>query len=164
MEKADPRLEVVHHPVEALIFAEYNPRKMSKEDAQALKDSIKRFGIVDPLIINRNPDRDMVVIGGHMRLRVAKELGIAEVPCIEVVLDRDRERELNIRLNKAQGEWNWELLDEFFKIEELEGWGFTEKELARLSLDDIETDAEVLPDDDKKTEVKCPNCGVTFCV
>jgi len=60
MEKADPRLKVVHHPVEALIFAEYNPRKMSKEGARALTDSIKRFGIVDPIIINRNPHRDML--------------------------------------------------------------------------------------------------------
>ncbi len=167
-------LKIVNHLIDSLIFAEYNPRQMTEHQAKALTDSIKRFGIVDPIIVNRHPDRDLVVIGGHMRLRIAKELGLTEVPCIEVALERDRERELNIRLNQNTGEWDFDLLADNFELEELVDWGFEKDEL--IEAFDLDEAQPGLTDDDAIPEVKeavckpgdlwllgtctrCPKCG-----
>ena len=44
--------KIVKRSIDDLIFAEYNPRQLSKEQFKYLKDSIHRFGLVDPIIIN----------------------------------------------------------------------------------------------------------------
>ena len=110
-------------------MAEYNPRQLTKEQHAQLKDSIQRFGLVDPLIVNKNEDRKNILVGGHQRLRIAKELGIKKVPCVEVDLSLDQEKELNIRLNKNVGEWDYDSLANYFDVGELMDWGFTDDEL-----------------------------------
>ncbi len=107
----------------------YNPRKW---DAQAIKDlteSVKRYGLVDPILCNGAPNRYQVVIGGHFRLKVAKDLGMASVPVIYLnIPDVEKEKELNVRLNKNTGAWDMDLLatlDERF----LADIGFTSEEL-----------------------------------
>ena len=80
------RIDIVHVPAAQLKPADYNPRKHSDEQAAQLKESISRFGLVDPIICNRAPGRDGVVIGGHFRLEVAKSLGIEEGPLGDVNL------------------------------------------------------------------------------
>lgn len=66
-----------------------------------------------------------MIVGGHQKVLVAKEdLGYTEVPCFEVNLPLEQERELNIRLNKNQGEWDWAKLEELFSTDELLSWGF----------------------------------------
>ena len=102
--------EIAYVKAEILNPAEYNPRKHTPKQIEHLKESIKRYGLVDPIIVNRNPDRMNIVIGGHFRLKVAKELGMTEVPVIFLDLDIDREKELNLRLNQNTGEWDFELL------------------------------------------------------
>ncbi len=122
-------MKVVERKISELIPAEYNPRYLS-EDAEAhLKASLKRFGAVDPAIINTHPDRKDIIIGGHQRLKVWKSMGNDTFPCVEVELDRDKERELNIRLNKNTGAFDWDLLANYFEVEELTDWGFTDDEL-----------------------------------
>ena len=54
-----------------IIMAEYNPRQLTKDQYSQLKDSLTRFGLVDPLIINKHKDRKNILVGGHQRLRVA---------------------------------------------------------------------------------------------
>lgn len=122
-------LAIVNRSVADLIEAEYNPRQLTETQHRHLTDSLKRFGMVDPLIVNRHPDRDSIVIGGHQRLRIWRELGNVTIPTVEVSLDRDQERELNIRLNKNNGEWDWDALANEFDAAELTGWGFDEEEL-----------------------------------
>lgn len=56
--------------------APYNPRKWSTEAVEQLTESIKRFGMVDPLLVNGAEQRRNIVIGGHFRLKIAKDLGI----------------------------------------------------------------------------------------
>lgn len=51
-----------------LISPDYNPRKWSQEQIKSLKESIKRFGLVDPIIVNSAPERKNTVIGGNFRL------------------------------------------------------------------------------------------------
>lgn len=94
--------------------AEYNARKHSKEQMEQLKESIKRFGLVDPIICNSVPERNNVVIGGHFRVEAAKELGITMAPVVYIkISDIAKEKELNLRLNKNTGEFDIDLLAEF---------------------------------------------------
>ncbi|RWZ78329.1 MAG: hypothetical protein EOT05_01005 [Candidatus Microsaccharimonas sossegonensis] len=107
-------LEVTYQKVKELNPAPYNPRKWSEEAIAQLTNSIKSFGIVDPILVNSSASRKNVVIGGHFRLKVAKDLGIKEVPVVYVdIPDIEREKELNVRLNKNLGDWDYELLAEF---------------------------------------------------
>lgn len=127
MEKAP--LEIVQVPISELRFAEYNPRKHSKEQSDQLKESLKRFGCVDPIICNRAPERMNVIIGGHFRAKMVAELSYATIPVVYVdIPDLDREKELNIRLNKAVGEWDLEILAEFDESF-LADLGFSSEEL-----------------------------------
>ena len=107
-------LEIVHVSIDTLKPADYNPRKISPEDMAQLKESIARFGMVDPIILNSATERLNVVIGGHQRLRAATELGHTTIPAVFVeISDLDREKELNLRLNKNTGEWHLRSLRPF---------------------------------------------------
>src|SRR5882672_3423075 len=105
------KLVIVEVPVADLKPATYNPRRHSPEAIGRLKESIRRFGMVDPVIANSAPDRMNVVIGGHLRLKAAKELGYQTVPVVFVrIADVKKEVELNVRLNANVGEWDYDLL------------------------------------------------------
>jgi hypothetical protein len=107
-------IKIVEVPINELRASEYNPRKHSKEQSERLKKSIKRFGMVDPVICNSAPERKNIIIGGHFRAEVAKELGMMTVPVVYVnIPDIDKEKELNLRLNKNTGEFDLDLLAEF---------------------------------------------------
>ena len=131
-------------------MAEYNPRQLTKDQYAQLKDSLTRFGLVDPLIINKNKQRKNILVGGHQRLRVATDLGIKKIPCVEVDLPLDKEKELNIRLNKNVGEWDYDSLANYFDVGELTEWGFSNDEL-QFYEDEPE---QGLIDDDEIPEVK----------
>ena len=142
-------LKITHYPIGDLISAEYNPRQLTADQFNQLKDSVKRFGLVDPIIVNTHKERKNVVVGGHQRLKVAQALKISKIPCVEVELPLDKERELNVRLNKNTGEWDWDTLANMFDVKELTGWGFNEKSLVGFSdidysvLDDVNLDEEL---------------------
>lgn len=107
-------LKVEYVPITELKPSEYNPRRWSTDQLSALKESIVRFGCVDPVIANGAPGRKGILIGGHMRLVAIKELGHTEVPVIFLnIPDLKKEREINVRLNKNQGEFDLELLKSF---------------------------------------------------
>lgn len=143
---AQPELKIILRNIDDLISAEYNPRKLSDDQFEQIKSSIQRFGLVDPIIINMHPDRTNIIVGGHQRVKVARALGLTEIPCVEVNLTTERERELNIRLNKATGDWDWDLLKEHFSEEELSGYGFSTDEL-NFTFDETVTDGLTDPDD-----------------
>ena len=128
---------IIQKPIDSLIFAEYNPRQLTDSQYKQLKDSISRFGLVDPIIVNKNKDRKDVIIGGHQRVKVAKTMGIKEVPCVEIDLVYDKERELNVRLNKNTGGWDWDILANTFDIDELIDFGFDEKELVGKDKEEV---------------------------
>jgi ParB/RepB/Spo0J family partition protein len=107
-------LKIQQVKITELLPAKYNPRKWSEPAIEQLTESVKRFGLVDPILVNSTKDRKNIVIGGHFRLKVAKDLGIKEVPVVYVdIPDIEREKELNVRLNKNLGDWDYELLAEF---------------------------------------------------
>lgn len=97
-----------------LIPAAYNPRKDLKPgdaEYEKLKRSIEQFGYVEPVIWNKTTG---FVVGGHQRLKVLLDMGITEVECVVVELDEDKEKALNVALNKISGEWDKEKLASLF--------------------------------------------------
>ena len=117
--------------IDTLIPADYNPRRITAADRKDIKASLEKFGFVEPIIVNKNPDRLNVIVGGHQRVTVAKdELGYTEVPCVFVNLTLKEEKELNVRLNKNQGRWDYEALQEFFDKDWLKEVGFLDSELS----------------------------------
>ena len=138
--------KIINKNIDDLIFAEYNPRQLTKDQYQNLKDSLQRFGVVDPILINKNKKRKNIIIGGHQRTKVAKDIGLKKLPCIELDLSLEKEKELNIRLNKNVGEWDYDILANLFDIDELVEFGFKEEELEIMN----EPEYEDLIDGDKE--------------
>ncbi|MDO8466590.1 MAG: ParB N-terminal domain-containing protein, partial [bacterium] len=125
----DKKLNIQYVPVADLRPAPYNPRKHSKEQSDQLKESIKKFGVVDPILANSAPSRKNIVIGGHFRLEVVKEMGFKEVPVVYInVPDIEKEKEICIRLNLNTGEFDWTLLADFDEIF-LKDVGFSSEDL-----------------------------------
>ena len=113
-EESKWKCNVVEVDVNVLKLAQYNPRQANKEDYNNLKSSIERFGIVDPLIVNNAENRKNVVVGGHFRLKVIRDLKVKKVPVVYVnIPDIEKEKELNLRLNKNLGSWDVDLLGNF---------------------------------------------------
>ena len=143
-------INIQYYKANDLIMAEYNPRQLTKDQYTQLKDSLTRFGLVDPLIVNKHKTRKNILVGGHQRLRIAKEMGLDNIPCVEVDLPYDKERELNIRLNKNVGEWDYDSLANHFDVGELTEWGFSDDELQFWT----DEPTEGLIDDDEVPEVE----------
>lgn len=91
--------------------ADYNPRvdlKPGMQEYEKLKQSILEFGFVDPPIYNIQTGN---LVGGHQRVAVAKELGLFnEIEVSVVDLPLDKEKALNVALNKISGRWDEEKL------------------------------------------------------
>ena len=75
-------IKIVYRPTDSLRFADYNPRSLSEKQFNDIKQSIEFFGFVDPIIVNNNPKRKNVIVGGHQRVRVATEIGLESIPCV----------------------------------------------------------------------------------
>jgi DNA modification methylase len=137
-------MQIVQVPIGKLRFANYNPRKISEADMDALKKSVQRFGFVDPVVANRRSgegwrpqDRQTVIVGGHQRVRAARELGFTHIPVVHVDLPPDEEKLLNLALNKIGGEFDLQKLAEVLHDlraaqADLESSGFTQKEISKL--------------------------------
>jgi ParB-like chromosome segregation protein Spo0J len=104
-----------------------NPRSLSKEQGDHLKVSISKFGQCEPIVINT----DNVIIGGHQRVRILRTIGKKEVDVYvpSRTLSEKEVEELNIRLNKNVGEWDFDMLANAWEPTDLVEWGFTETDL-----------------------------------
>jgi DNA modification methylase len=145
-------VQVDIRPIKDIKTAKYNPRKISDQALESLKQSIERFGFVDPVIVN---DRTGVLVGWHQRVKAAKELGLEAVPVVGVNLDDGEEKALNVALNKISGEWDLDLLRGVLEDVQAAGLdlsltGFTEDEWLAMSGEDVPfeglTDADEVPD------------------
>ena len=115
-------MQIEKKQVTDLLPTEYNPRKELKpgdSEYEKLKRSLEQFGYVEPVIWNKTTGR---VVGGHQRLRVMKDMGLTEVECVVVELPEDKEKALNIALNKISGEWDKDKLA--LLISDLQGTDF----------------------------------------
>lgn len=152
-------MRIEKRKISELIRAEYNPRKISVVQLQELKDGIEEFGLVSPLVVNENPERKNIIVGGHQRLKLWEELGNKEVDCSIVNLPLDKERKLNIKLNKNGGTFDDDLLKEFFDYEELIEWGFTVSELFDMDETEIKGNIEDVDYSEKNKEIDIDALG-----
>lgn len=106
-----------------------NPRVIKDDKFKKLVQSIKEF----PEMLNIRPivvNKDMIVLGGNMRLKACREAGLKEIPIIYAEnLDEDKQREFIIKDNVGFGEWDWESLKDWNQ-DELNDWGLDIPEFA----------------------------------
>ena len=130
-----------------------NPRSLSEKEFKQLKTSLDKFGMIDKPIVNL--DAGNTIIGGHQRKHVLDASGVKECECW--VPDRElteREvEELNIRLNKNTGSWDFDVLANEFELDDLLEWGFDKGELD-LDLWADEAPEDVEPQIDKAEELR----------
>jgi len=117
---------VQYRPVSEIKELPNNPRTISKEDFDRLKDSIidnPEYFEGRPLILS-NRTGELVVLAGNQRLRAAKAVGMKEVPTIVLPnLTEEKEKEIIIRDNVSNGRWDMELLANDFDLQDLADWG-----------------------------------------
>lgn len=148
---------------EQLIPADYNPRKDLKPgdpEYEKLKRSIEQFGYVEPVIWNKATGR---VVGGHQRLKVLLDMGITEVECVVIEMDEEKEKALNVALNKISGDWDKDKLA--LLITDLQGadfdvslTGFDPAELDELFKDSLK---DGIHDDDFDVDAELQNPAIT---
>lgn len=142
-------IEKIH--VEKLLPAKYNPRKdlqPGDPEFEKLKRSITEFGYVEPIIWNK---RTGVVIGGHQRLKVLQHLGYTEVDCVVLDIDEQKEKALNVALNKISGAWDVPLLTSLLRDLDESGFdatltGFDVSEMSEL----FDDQSEIVEDDPRR--------------
>ena len=156
---SEENIKVEYVGIDLLKPAEYNPRTHTKDQADQLKESIKRFGFVDPIICNRAPGRENVIVGGHFRWAMAKELLFTQAPVVFVnITSLEKEKELNLRLNKNTGDFDYSLLAEYDESF-LKDVGFTSNDLDKIfevedNPEQFDLDAELQKLDIDKIEIK----------
>lgn len=139
--------------------AAYNPRKMGEHDMAALRRSIRTFGPVQPIVVNRRTGR---IVGGHQRVKAAQAEGFEALPTTYVDLDEAGEKQLNLALNRIHGEWDQDLLAKVVAElksgnVDLEMTGLTAEEIDALlyggkSASEVEPDAIPDPPDEPFTQ------------
>ena len=126
------KLNIVYVPIDSISPCEYNPRVKSKEIINKVKESIAKHGMVDPILVNSAPNRKNIIIGGHMRQLALKELGEKEAPVIFLnIPDIEKEKSLNVMLNKAVGEFDLESLSNFSEAF-LKDTGFSSEDIDQI--------------------------------
>lgn len=119
-----------------------NPRILSEKQHKDLTVSLKKFGLAEIPAI----DADNTLIAGHQRVKILSELNPPDFEIDVRVPDRKLTKkefqEYNIRSNKNSGTWDFDILANEFEQDELIEWGFEEKELVGLFIED-KTDEEL---------------------
>lgn len=113
-----------------------NPRIIRNEKFKKLVKSIQEF----PEMLDLRPivvDKDMVVLGGNMRLKACIEAGLKEVPILVADnLSAEQEAEFIIKDNSSFGEWDWEILANEWDVDSLNEWGldvpYTEDDIEEM--------------------------------
>jgi len=140
--------------ISELIPAPYNPRELTETQAKDLSTSLERFNLADPIIINK----DNTIIGGHQRINILKsKVGNngfeVDVRVPSRSLTKDEERELNLRLNKNLGQWDFDALANFDEAL-LKDIGFDSKELDKIFQLDAKPEDDDVPDARPTTDIK----------
>lgn len=126
--------------------AKYNPRTITKEEFEGLKESLNTFGQQENLIVNK----DMTVISGHQRLEAMKALGWTEAVCNMVDLDKHQEKKLNVIMNSTaiSGKYDdlklSEILEELKLDDDYESLRLDK--LEPLDLSDVEVEEDEAPE------------------
>jgi DNA modification methylase len=128
-----------------------NPRVIKDDKFKKLVKSIKDFPKmleIRPIVVND----DMIVLGGNMRLKAIKEVGINKVPIIKASdLSEDQQREFIIKDNVGFGEWDWEMIANEWDAEQITDWGLDIPDFKPIEAEAQEDDYEI--PDEIKTDI-----------
>jgi len=130
-----------------------NPRLIKDDKFKKLVKSIQEFPDmlnVRPIVVNK----DMVVLGGNMRLKAIKEAGIKEINVDIVDWNEQQQKEFIVKDNVGYGEWDWDDLANNWDEELLTDWGL---DLPNFTNNDIKE-----KQDNVTNVLTCPNCGVSL--
>ena len=131
-----PEMEMQVRALSELKPAEYNPREELTPDDKEFQDlcrSINELGYVEPILINS----DGTIIAGHQRYNVLKYLGKTEAKVVVVDVDKNRERAINVALNKIDGKWDQLKLRDILESLKLTDLDFTVTGFTQDELDDL---------------------------
>ena len=105
---------------------EDNPRTITKAEFERLKKSVEKndkFFEAHPIIASDRTGEN-VILSGNQRFKAAKQLGMSEVPAVVLHnLTEDEEREIIVRSNVENGEWDYDILANQWETSDLEDWG-----------------------------------------
>jgi hypothetical protein len=109
--------------IDKILINPNNPRLIKDDKFKKLCKSIQEFPEMlelRPIVVNK----DMIVLGGNMRLKACQEIGLTEVPIIVAEnLTEEQQREFLIKDNVSGGEWDWDILANEWEVEQLTEWG-----------------------------------------
>jgi len=148
------KINITYVGLSELKPTDYNPRKWDEIAIEKLTESVKRFGLVDPIIVNKAPSRKNIIIGGHFRYEVAERLKMENIPVVYVnIPDIKKEKELNLRLNRNTGEWDYDLLKSF-DIDLLLDIGFDDGDLEAIWDENLGVEDDGFDTDSELKEIK----------
>lgn len=137
--------------------ADYNPRSISSTELTKLKNNIKEYGIVDPIIVNLKNNN---IVGGHQRYKALMSQGFKELQMIEIgnigwvfnttdldIADDEDEKILNLSLNNISGEWDDGLLNKVLQDLKQKTNKYTLTGFDDIDIEQLKIDTEVLFDD-----------------
>lgn len=123
---AEIKNQVQYRPIKDLKELPGNPRIIKKDQFEKLKTSIKNnqdYFEARPIILSDRTG-ELVILAGNQRYKAAKALGMTEVPTILLPnLTEEREREIIIRDNVENGDWDWDELANTWDAAVLDSWG-----------------------------------------
>ena len=156
-------MEIQKIPISKIKAAKYNPRKDLRPgdpEYEQLRRSMAEFGYVEPVVWNKTTGN---VVGGHQRLKILMAEGAIAIDCVVVELEAEKEKALNLALNKIQGDWDKEKLA--LVIAELQCVDFdvslTGFDLAEIDALFKDTLAESVKDDDFDVDGELKKPAVT---
>lgn len=123
-----PKAQVEYRAIAELKELPGNPRTIKKDQFEKLKTSIKDnadYFEARPIILSDRTG-ELVILAGNQRYKAAKAIGLKEVPTILLPnLSEEREKEIIIRDNVENGDWDWDALFNEWDTDKLQEWGVT---------------------------------------
>jgi ParB-like chromosome segregation protein Spo0J len=161
----EPKNKVEYYKLSDLKPLENNPRTITQRQMDTLKKSIEDnpdYFEARPLIISDRTG-ELVILAGNQRYRAAESLNLESVPCVLIKdLDEDKEKEIIIRDNVSNGDWDFDILANEWDEAKLADWGVDGVfKPAPLDVDEFFKDRPETDTKEIKT-IKCPNCGHEF--
>lgn len=156
-------MEIIKIKIEDLKPYEKNAKIHTREQIEQIKNSIKQFGMNDPVAVW---GENNLIIEGHGRLQALKELNYDEVECIRLDHLTDEERKAyTLAHNKLtmNTDFDFDLLN--FELEDIENidmadFGFIKME--DINLDDFFEEKEEKEKKDEPKQIQCPHCKMWF--
>lgn len=154
-----PNWSLVNRKASELIPYSKNPRIIKGKAFEALKASMGKFGLMQPIIINT----DNVIIGGHARWLVSRETSeetILQCYVPDRTLTEEEVKEANIRLNKnIAGQWDFDVLANMFDMGDLKNWGFDDHDFGKFEFGSEKEQGKLDEVSGGETKLyECPNC------